>query len=1850
MKINKFLLFLIFIFLGFYLFSQEGTEAGGDGDGIIGDFNFGESPNNAKGFTQNIFEFNNLDNINLFNGNLNINIPIGMKYQIGPKLSYQLSLSYNSKIWRKIEPYIVFSDFQIAPYCDPLNGAYARCVYGDTDGIAAPCYNNSAPPYYCVDQSGNRLPFLKVALLSSDKTVGVGWNFHMGRIIRNERGDTLYETPDGSKHKIYSNNSKNKTMDSTYYELITIDGDKAIRDGSGITYIFGKNVNDAEEEPSDDCEETLPPTCVLDMNSKRMDMNEGINGYYLTEMIDEYGNKVIINYYESSPNCSAKSSVVSSISHLIGGQLIEDVVMVEFDDENCAVKSINFKSFNQSNMFSKYEFIISKKDILRPGYDNEYLTVEQYNACNDGNNGYVSCNGKCTRVIQGVPFLDEIIIPFFDSSQVQNIKYEFDYNIDSCEEIFSDESFERSGTLKKIVLPTGGQIEYEYESFDLGNQESIRNGLGCPAQYDPASAKACSSWNNSISGPVTGVKKRKLLRYINNKIETSETTYKHFGCADDAFFRIDCDYDEQVPDRIISVMPIRTRVCNFDNLNKEKYICSDHIFFQGDSLLYGFNFKTLIFTSNNDPNAGEHPNCTSDEYKFYEEIRKIPDWDKEENTSNAIPLSIQGYLCRAYYPYMLGNRYQGIDYNIRIQQSEKIYYNNDDTKTIVIDKNRADPNFWDSNNNTYTQSITCEGTSSDDDSYSLCNGNPSNLGKLKEIYYYFPRNDEGGNFFIFRLPKDSFICEADDIKNSVYYCRNYSQSDYKEVNYEYNTEPNDSNLDLKKEFDGQGNFIKTNYSYFSNGFLKQKQISKSNILEEYKSDYAFGFGKLTKKKFELANHKIIDRGDCSTSTEPIYCGIDPSTQLIRWEKDSSTIKKFYNYDLLGRIKEITPEQINGEELQTTVQYINPNHTKVQKGDQITDYYYDQFGRLVVIAKDVPGGGRVIKVTSFTPSGYVYYESEWILESEIGISEEGYPFYQVDLSNPIPGTKFYDFDYKGRYTKMQKADGNITEILYDGIRYKKVKDHNVDGQISITEYFYDIFGRLIKVIDPLGNETQYTYDFLDNLINVQQCIGLCSGSNAIQERSFSYDHLGNLLSEEHPGIKNPIIYHSYDALGNLLSKTDANLNNWDYEYDSSGRLKKLFLNGNLFQEFNYDGDKIVNGECTAAGNSYGYACGKLIQAWQYPLKSSTTQFKSLHQYFYNGLGGRLSKHLFNSNFLQDSFFVWDYEYNNLGLIKRIYYPVLSKVLEPDYDQYLDYNYLYGLPISMNFCRCYDNSKNTSCAVNKGNCSGANHLYQEIITGREYHPGGLPKTTNFPHGLKEFIIIDNQTMMNRPKNIKLQIGNNILWQTGNYYYDGVGNITKIGDDEFNYDKLSRLIYSKQYLDDIPYGRNYQYDSFGNILKNGPHKLNVNDEGYFIDNRLPSMIENKNLQFAIYDNAGNLIKFGEHSYTYDPANRLIKYKHNDNSGIIDVDYEYWYDVDGERVAKCKRALSMDELEEFTFYLRDEEGNVMTEFKSNFCPAEQSPFLSQSAFKAKENNFYFGGKVVSTEKIEGYTSSCPIWHFYHSDHLGTPRVITDEAGNITATHKYYPYGEEMTSQTQNTLNHKFTSHERDFESNLDYMMARYYHQFMGRFLSPDPQFYYEKGKEQSFNLYNYAINNPFKYTDPTGKMFLLMLPTPGGNIWEWAEEGGSILKESEPPDDEEKKKKEQEELYKEAGIEDPSRPPLIGTESGFGKKAKKELKEAGEYALKKGLEFSITVSSIKTLKELSTIKNISGKELAKVLEKFGYTIIHGGSHSTKVLYKGKRISIPQHANESLKIGTLNRILKKLDIIRKPK
>jgi RHS repeat-associated protein len=119
------------------------------------------------------------------------------------------------------------------------------------------------------------------------------------------------------------------------------------------------------------------------------------------------------------------------------------------------------------------------------------------------------------------------------------------------------------------------------------------------------------------------------------------------------------------------------------------------------------------------------------------------------------------------------------------------------------------------------------------------------------------------------------------------------------------------------------------------------------------------------------------------------------------------------------------------------------------------------------------------------------------------------------------------------------------------------------------------------------------------------------------------------------------------------------------------------------------------------------------------------------------------------------------------------------------------------------------------------------------------------------------------------------------------------------------------------------------------------------------------------------------------------------------------------------------------------------------------------------------------------GQANNNPPWTVLnlHTDHLGTVRMITNVLGGLVSRHDYFPFGQEITSsQSYNT--HQYTGHERDKETGLDYMLARYYEPAVGRFLSADPSRRgIDKMNPHTWNLYSYSLDNPVTLRDPSGK-----------------------------------------------------------------------------------------------------------------------------------------------------------------------
>ena len=108
----------------------------------------------------------------------------------------------------------------------------------------------------------------------------------------------------------------------------------------------------------------------------------------------------------------------------------------------------------------------------------------------------------------------------------------------------------------------------------------------------------------------------------------------------------------------------------------------------------------------------------------------------------------------------------------------------------------------------------------------------------------------------------------------------------------------------------------------------------------------------------------------------------------------------------------------------------------------------------------------------------------------------------------------------------------------------------------------------------------------------------------------------------------------------------------------------------------------------------------------------------------------------------------------------------------------------------------------------------------------------------------------------------------------------------------------------------------------------------------------------------------------------------------------------------------------------------------------------------------------------------------YYHSDHLGSAAYLTDDAGQVSQTLNYLPYGEDWVD-LQYSLDYRlgqytFNGKEKDHESGFHYYGARYYwSELLTGWLSVDPM----ADKYPSISPYAYCAWNSVKLVDPEGR-----------------------------------------------------------------------------------------------------------------------------------------------------------------------
>jgi RHS repeat-associated protein len=296
--------------------------------------------------------------------------------------------------------------------------------------------------------------------------------------------------------------------------------------------------------------------------------------------------------------------------------------------------------------------------------------------------------------------------------------------------------------------------------------------------------------------------------------------------------------------------------------------------------------------------------------------------------------------------------------------------------------------------------------------------------------------------------------------------------------------------------------------------------------------------------------------------------------------------------------------------------------------------------------------------------------------------------------------------------------------------------------------------------------------------------------------------------------------------------------------------------------------------------------------------------------------------------------------------------------------------------------------------------------------------------------------------------------------NLYYtrDGLGRTTQVTSPfagegwSFAYDSLGFLT-SATSLSSSTHNQTFSYDTTGNVTRvvrpGGTAWTYTYNSAHGATSVRPHAVVAAGSNTYTYDAAGNMLT---------GAGRTISWGVNGMPRQINSDL-YFYDGNGVRVKKVVGATT-------TYYVSGEyevTGSTVTKYVD------------------------FHGEAVA--KKVGATK-----YYLHQDGLGSIQAVTNSSGVEVARMMYRPYGERLSTSGAHVENRSFTGQRQD-ESGLFYLNARFYDPQLGRFISADPVI--PSADTVGLNRYAYAGNDPINNLDTNGLSFFKRIKNFFKKVW---------------------------------------------------------------------------------------------------------------------------------------------------------
>lgn len=651
---------------------------------------------------------------------------------------------------------------------------------------------------------------------------------------------------------------------------------------------------------------------------------------------------------------------------------------------------------------------------------------------------------------------------------------------------------------------------------------------------------------------------------------------------------------------------------------------------------------------------------------------------------------------------------------------------------------------------------------------------------------------------------------------------------------------------------------------------------------------------------------------------------------------------------------------------------------------------------------------------------------------------------LTVTDPLGHTTASAYDADGNLTSVSDAKNNVTAFTYDRAN-EKTAITRPDGTTRGATYNAD--GTVASQIDGKGDATTYGYDPLARITTVT-------------------DPLGDTTR------------HTYDGTGNKLSTTDPNGNTTRYAYDAANQQISTTRADGTVLGTSYDNDGQTVSQTDGLNHSTTYIYDALNR-----VTSTTDPLNRPTNYGYDLAGNRTS--------LTDA----------SGRVTTYGYDAANRTTAISYSDGTTPNVAFTYTPDSHRATMVDGTGTTTYSYDTLDrpISVQNGANQTVAYGydsvgnliRIDYPGGMTVTRGYDANNR---LSSVQDWLSHTTTFGYDANDNLTTETlppttqvvDTFAYDTANRLTGITDSKsgsafasFTYSRDANSQLTSSSATGVPPP---PVETYGYTPLNQLKTVNSNAYGYDAADNITGLASKATLSYDAadqvtgltqnaatttftYNSQGNRTKAvpgtgPATTYAYDQANRLTAYGANAT---------YTYNGDGLRMSKTVSGIPQP---------------------SVWDVAQGLPLL----LKDGTTSYVYGPAGLPLEQI---TSAGAVLYF-HQDHLGSTRLLTDASGTVVGAFTYDAYG-QLTSKTGTVVTPFGYAHQyTDSESGLQYLRARYYDPATAQFITCDP------AVAMTIAPYAYVAGNPINGVDPTGLF-------PDLNPLDWIQAGADTFVQSD-------------------------------------------------------------------------------------------------------------------------------------------